>query len=228
MTKENKEAAEITKLNLEADLLRAKIEKLPVEIAAEKLELNARKMEMTERKYLYSAKQAQEDRSGRYTFFGSVSGSSVGDCIGSLQHWHRVNPKQSFEIALNSPGGDVFAGLALYDDIIALKDLGHHVTITTRGMAASMGAIILQAGNDRVVGKNCHVLIHEISSGAIGTLSSMEDETKFCQVLSERLLDILAERSSLTKQQIKRKWKRKDWWIGAEEAVEFGFADRIG
>ena len=228
MTKPTKEEAEIKKLNLEADLLRAKLTKIEVDTEAEALELEARKMEMVERTYLYAAKQAQEDRCHRYSFFGEVSNSSVGDCISHIEHWHRIDPDASYELVLNSPGGNVFAGLALYDDIMSLRDQGHSFKIITRGMAASMGAIILQAADERVIGKNSHVLIHEISTGAIGKLSEIEDEAKFAEQLSARLLDILAERSTLTQTQIKRKWKRKDWWLGAQEAVDLGFADRIG
>jgi ATP-dependent protease ClpP protease subunit len=91
-----------------------------------------------------------------------------------------------------------------------------------------MGGILLQAGDERVIGKNAHLMIHEISAGAVGKLSEIEDEAKFCAMLSDRLVDILAERSTLTPTQIKRRWKRKDWWLSAEEAVELGFADRIG
>ena len=223
-----REEAEIAKLNLESDLLRARIVKLGIDTEAEDLELQARKLEMVERKYLYTAKQAQEDRCHRYTFFGEVSNDSAADCISHIQHWHRIDPEAEYEIVLNSPGGSVFAGLAIYDDICGLREEGHRFTITTRGIAASMGAIILQAADERVIGKNGHILLHEPSTGAIGKLSEIEDEARFADQLSSRLLEILAERSSLSPQQIKRKWKRKDWWLGAEQAVELGFADRIG
>jgi ATP-dependent protease ClpP protease subunit len=72
------------------------------------------------------------------------------------------------------------------------------------------------------------MLIHEISSIGIGKMSELEDEIKFLKRLQERCLEILADRSNLSKQQIKTRWTRKDWWLDAEETVKYGFADRIG
>lgn len=220
--------AQIKKLDLEAEKLGLDIEIAKLEKRSTKLELEARRMELEERTQVYGEKKAKADRHGRYMFFGPVGANSVSECIGELQFWHRQNPDKDFEVILNSPGGDVLHGLALYDDLTALREQGHHITVTVRGMAASMGGILLQAGDERVVGKNSHVLIHEISTGAIGKLSEIEDEAKFCEQLSRQLLDILAERSTLTQQQIRRKWRKTDWWLSAEEAVDLGFADRIG
>jgi ATP-dependent protease ClpP protease subunit len=91
-----------------------------------------------------------------------------------------------------------------------------------------MGSILLQAVDHRIVGSKADILIHEISSVNVGKLSEMEDEMEFLNRLADRALDIYADRSTLTKTQIKRRWKRKDWWLDAEEAVELGFADEIG
>ena len=129
---------------------------------------------------------------------------------------------------LNSPGGNVFAGLALYDAITDLKARGHKVTTVARGYAASMGGILLQAGTERVVGANAQVLIHEVSTMDSGKTSELEDNLKFQKKLQDRLLAILAERSTLTKAQIARRWKKTDWWLDADECIEYGIADRIG
>lgn len=220
--------AEITKLELEAEKLALDIEINKTEKKSAALELKAKQLELKERSHVYQAKAAHADRHGRFFFFGGVTGSTVEECITELNWWHRQDNEKPFEIILNSPGGDVLHGLALYDEIVSLRDQGHHITITVRGMAASMGGILLQAGDKRIVGKNSHVLIHEISTGAVGKLSEIEDEAKFCEQLSRQLLDILAERSTLTPAQIKRKWRKTDWWVTADEAVEYGFADEIG
>lgn len=142
--------------------------------------------------------------------------------------WARRDIGKPITIIFNSPGGAVIDGLALYDFIDDLKEKGVQVTTIARGMAASMGGVLLQAGNKRIVGKNAHVLIHEVSKGSIGKVSEIEDDIKFAKKLQERLVDILAERSTMTTNQIKNKWKRKDWWLGADECVKFGFADEIG
>ena len=95
-------------------------------------------------------------------------------------------------------------------------------------MAASMAGILLQSGNKRVIGQNAYILIHEVSDVAAGTTSEIEDELKLTKRLQKRLVGILAERSTMSEQQIEKKWKKNDWWLDANEAVELGFADEIG
>ncbi|MGZ6854806.1 MAG: ClpP family protease [Mycobacteriaceae bacterium] len=163
-----------------------------------------------------------------YTFIGAVRGDTVHSCMSTLGKWSRAEPGCGITIVFNSPGGSVIDGLALYDHLIELRQLGHRITTVARGMAASMGGILLQAGDERIVGPNAHVLIHEISSGAVGKFSEIEDEIAFLKKLQDHCVNILAERSTLTARQIKSKWRKTDWWLGADEAVKFGFADRIG
>ena len=83
----------------------------------------------------------------------------------------------------------------------------------------------MQAGDERVIGPNAFVLIHEVSGGAEGRSSELGDRVEFHGLMEERLLAILAERSSMTVRQINARWQRKDWWLSADEAVALGFAD---
>ncbi len=163
-----------------------------------------------------------------YSFNGSVSDSSANNCIQTLGQWQREDPSKPITVVFNSPGGSVTAGLALYDYIQAIRNNGSKVDTHSIGWAASMGGILLQAGEERIMGDHAYMLIHEVSSGAIGNTSELEDELKFVKRLQDRLLGILAARATLTKRQIERRWKRKDWWLDATEALEFGFIDRIG
>ena len=163
-----------------------------------------------------------------YNFFEPVTYGGVEDAINWIGMWSRRNPESPIKIVFNSPGGSVFAGMALYDFLQELREKGHHITTEARGYSASMAGILLQAGDERVIGANAHIMIHEISSVALGKASELEDELKLVEKLQEKSLNILAERSTMSKAQIKRKWKRKDWWLDAQEAVELGFADRIG
>lgn len=173
---------------------------------------------------------ARPDANRVYYFLGSVTGNSVRECQVVLDRWSRRDPGEPITIILDSPGGLVYDGLALYDSIDALKRAGHEVTVFVRGMAASMGGILLQAASPgkRVVGSNAYVLIHEVSSGAAGKISEIQDEAKFAAELWDRLAGILAERSTLSKRSIKTKANRKDWWLAASETVALGFADEIG
>lgn len=162
-----------------------------------------------------------------YTFYDAVGGSSVKAAMKDLGIWSRRDPGEPLKIVFNSPGGNVVDGLALYDFIQELKDAGHHVETVALGWAASMGGVLLQAGHERVMGRNAYMLIHEVSSFNIGKTSEMEDELKFTKRLQERLLDILSERSTMSKNQIRNRWKRKDWWLDADEALKYGFCDVI-
>ena len=121
----------------------------------------------------------------------------------------------------------MIAGLALFDYIQDLRKSGHHITVVALGMAASMGGILLQAGDKRIVGRHAMVLIHEVASGAQGKVSEMVDSLEFSNKLWDKLAKILSERSVMNAGQIKKKAYKKDWWLDAEETVKLGFADEI-
>lgn len=171
--------------------------------------------------------RASSDEANIYYFHGAVGSITSSNCMESLGFWARKRPESPITIVFNSPGGGVFEGLALFDFIKDLRNRGHHVTTKSVGMAASMGGILLQAGDERVMGPNAYMLIHEVSSGSMGKVSEMEDALKFTTRLQGKLLDILAERSTMTVAQIKRKWTKTDWWLDAQESLELGFIDRI-
>lgn len=144
-----------------------------------------------------------------------------------LEHWERRDPGAPITIRINSPGGSVLDGFALLDTILRLRRKGHKITTHGIGMIASMATIIMQAGDERVLDQNAWFMIHEVSAGTSGKASEMEDQMKFTLKLQDRLLDILAERSKLTKTQIKRRWKKTDDWMSSDDALALGFVDRV-
>jgi ATP-dependent Clp endopeptidase proteolytic subunit ClpP len=156
-----------------------------------------------------------------------VTGRSVDTWLDVLNHWERRDPGEPIEITINPPGGSVLDGLALYDAILRLRRKGHHVTTRGTGLIASMATILMQAGDERILDANSWFMIHEVSAGSRGTVSEMEDQAAFVKRLNGRLMDILAERSTLTKKQILARTKKKDDWLSADEAVGFGFADKV-
>ena len=162
-----------------------------------------------------------------YTFYSAVDADSVQQCMAELGTWSRRGPGEEITVIFNSPGGSVLDGLALFDYLQQLKAVGHPVKTMALGRAASMGAVLLQAGTHRVIGRNAFLLIHEVSHQSVGKVSEMEDSVGFTKRLQQRLLAILAERSNLTEREIQRKWARKEWWVDAEEAVELGLADEL-
>jgi ATP-dependent Clp protease protease subunit len=160
---------------------------------------------------------------------GPISEANCEKWINALQHWERRDPGLPITIDINSQGGSVTDGLALYDQIIRMRRAGHEVITRGTGLVASMAAVLLQAGDERVMDTRAKMLIHEGSSTLVGTFTraEQEDYKSFGDMLIADILDILSERSTLSRRQIQAKWKRKDWWLTAAEAVKAGFADRV-
>ena len=198
----------------------AELRKLQLETERTRLEVSA--LRRRERDALADATEAHV-----YTFYAPVEADSVSACMAELGQWSRRDPGSPITVIFNSPGGSVLDGLALFDYLRRLRSTGHHVTTIALGRAASMGAVLLQAGDRRVVGANAFLLIHEVSNSSAGKMSELEDGVEFTRRLQKRLQTILAERSNLTEAQISRRWVRKEWWLDAEEALTLGFADAV-
>jgi ATP-dependent Clp protease protease subunit len=218
-----KESNKLEDLKLEAEIGKYQAERRLTEARLEKENIILRQAQRDEEDWAAGSYQHRI-----YHFFGPVNDKSASKCFETMAFWSRRDPGCKMTLVFNSPGGSVIDGLALYDELLNLREAGHHLTTVARGMAASMGAVLLQAGDERVIGSNAHMLIHQISYGAIGSFGEVEDEVEFAKQLQDRLLDILSERSSLSKRQIKNRWERKNWWLGAEDVLDGGFADRIG
>lgn len=173
-----------------------------------------------------------------YRFNDHVDEHSVQTCMDTLYFWNRTEPGCEFEIIFNSPGGSVFAGMELFDFIQELRREGHYVTTSARGMAASMAGILLQAGDRRVMGAEARVLIHQVSSIAMGKVYEIEDEVALMKAMGDRVLDIFAKRAveagangtaahPITKAQLRRGWERKDWWLDSDECLDKGIVDEV-
>lgn len=168
-----------------------------------------------------------ESERRHYTFYARVEDESVQACMRTLTSWSARAPGASLTVTFNSPGGSVHDGLALFDFLRHLRAEGHHLTTVALGRAASMGAVLLQAGDHRVVGANAFVMLHEVSSGSSGKVSELEESVELSKRLQKRLLVILSERSTMSMVSIQRRWARRDWWLDAEDAVQLGFADEL-
>jgi len=170
---------------------------------------------------------ADLEAQGVYHFTGIINDESVNYAIESLSRLAAYS-KAPLTIRIMSPGGVVEEGLALYDFLIALRSGGVDITTVGIGTAASMGGVLLQAGTKRLVSANASMLIHEVATGAIGKTSEVQDELNYAKSLQDRVLAILAKRSTLPKREIAKRWQRKDWYLDAKEIVSLGFADGIG
>ena len=226
--------ASVNRVKAEAGLHRSEGEKFLQEARkagaeADKAASEATLFEMELAKKLHSraVDLADDDYHNVYRFTGAVAGDTVKKCTQQLTVWNRMDPGSDIKIIFNSPGGGVIEGMALWDHLQYLKGEGHNITTGTQGMAASMAGILLQAGNTRVMGAEAWLLIHEASYAAMGSHGEVEDTVEWIKKIQERILDIFAERSTLSKAQIKKRWTRKDWWISSTEALKFGFCDEV-
>lgn len=208
----------------------------PQEIALLEAELRHVEIETQKEKLLLKRMQ-EEDKDAaarssavRHLWINDVIGGSNSDIwVHALQVWERRDPQKPITVDINSPGGSITDGLALYDQLMRMRRKGTFITTRATGLAASMAAVILQAGEVRYMDERAKLLIHEGSATFGGTMSvgEQEDFRTFSTMLQSDLLDILSERSTLSKRQIQTRWKRKDWYLTAPEALKLGFVDVV-
>ena len=126
---------------------------------------------------------------------------------------------------INSPGGSIVDGLAIYDIIQAIKPVVRTICV---GMAASMASILLCAGSkgERCILPNGEVLIHQPSGGTYGTAADMTIDIERINRLKNKLYNILAKHTGQSVDKIIQDSQR-DFWLTAEEALEYGIVDKI-
>lgn len=135
------------------------------------------------------------------------------------------DPGKDISIYLNTPGGSVYAGLGIYD---TMQFIGSDVATICTGMAASMGAVLLVAGTKgkRSALKHSRVMIHQPMGGAQGQASDIEITAREIQKLKKELYQIIADHSGNPFDRIEKDSDR-DYWMTAQEAVEYGMIDKV-
>jgi ATP-dependent Clp protease protease subunit len=133
--------------------------------------------------------------------------------------------KKDINIYINSPGGSVTAGLAIYD---TMQFLTCDVTTYCLGMAASMGAVLLCAGTKgkRFALPNSDIMIHQVSGGAQGAASDVERQVEYMFKLKKRLIRIISQHTGKPEEQVKHDSDR-DYYMSAAEAKEYGLVDEV-
>ena len=156
---------------------------------------------------------------------GAIEDGMANYVIGQLLYLQMQDPGKDINLYINSPGGSVTAGLAIYD---TMQFLSCDVNTYCLGMAASMGAVLLCAGSNgkRYALPNAHVMIHQVSGGAQGTASDVERTVEFMYSLKKRLIGIIAQHSGKTDKEVEEASDR-DYYMSAEEATEFGLIDKV-
>ncbi|CAH0191878.1 ATP-dependent Clp endopeptidase proteolytic subunit ClpP [Massilia norwichensis] len=156
---------------------------------------------------------------------GPVNDQMANLIVAQLLFLESENPDKDISLYINSPGGSVSAGLAIFDTMNFIKP---DVSTLCTGLAASMGAFLLAAGakGKRFSLPNSRVMIHQPSGGSQGMASDIEIQAKEILYLRERLARIMADNTGQTIEQIHKDTDR-DRFMSSEEAVEYGLIDRV-
>ncbi|MGZ8304791.1 MAG: ATP-dependent Clp endopeptidase proteolytic subunit ClpP [Telluria sp.] len=156
---------------------------------------------------------------------GPVNDQMANLIVAQMLFLESENPDKDISLYINSPGGSVSAGLAIFDTMNFIKP---DVSTLCTGMAASMGAFLLAAGANgkRFSLPNSRIMIHQPSGGSQGQASDIEIQAKEILYLRERLNRILADRTGKTMEQIHKDTDR-DRFMSGDEAAEYGLIDKV-
>jgi ATP-dependent Clp protease protease subunit len=156
---------------------------------------------------------------------GPINDSIANVVVAQLLFLESENPDKDIHLYINSPGGSVSAGMAMYDTMQFIKP---DVSTLCTGLAASMGAFLLCAGakGKRFILPNARVMIHQPSGGFSGQASDIEIHAKEVLYLKKKLNEMMAHHTGQPIEVIERDTDR-DNFMGAEDAVKYGLIDRV-
>ncbi len=162
----------------------------------------------------------------RIIFLGSQVDDDIANVIiAQMLFLESEDPDKDINLYINSPGGSVTAGLAIYDTMQYVKP---PVSTICLGQAASMGAVLLAAGSPgkRFAVPNARIMIHQLSGGYQGQASDIEIQAKEALRLKARLNEVLAKHTGQPLERIEKDTDR-DYFMGAMEAKEYGLIDEV-
>ncbi len=135
------------------------------------------------------------------------------------------------DLRINSPGGDAYGAMAVYDTLVAMRKEGVSIDATVEGLAASAAAmVLLQAAEHRYARPHARFLLHEVRRWVTfqdERTSDLQDVGREMNALEAMIVGILAERCRKTEEEVKRVIERREAWMSAQEALDFGLIDRI-
>ena len=154
-----------------------------------------------------------------------VNDTTASLVVAQMLYLEAQDPDKDIQFYINSPGGSVTAGMAIYDTMQYIKC---DVATITIGMAASMGAFLLSAGTKgkRMALPNAEIMIHQPSAGTQGQITDMAIHLKRLQVIKERMNKIMAENTGRSIEEVTAACER-DNFMSAEEALAFGLIDKV-
>jgi ATP-dependent Clp protease protease subunit len=162
----------------------------------------------------------------RIIFLGTPIDDQIANLIvAQLIHLESEDPEKDIQIYINSPGGQVYSGLAIYDTMQYVKP---DIQTTCIGIAMSMGAIILAGGakGKRVALPNAKILIHQVSGGFQGQATDIEIQARETINLKRRLEEIIAQHTGKSVEQVAKDMER-DYFLTSQEAQDYGIIDNV-
>ena len=162
----------------------------------------------------------------RIIFLGEeVNEATANVVVAQLLHLANEDPEKDIQLYINSPGGSVYDGLAIYDTMQYIKPDVQTIGI---GLQASMGAFLLSSGakGKRFALPNARVMIHQPSSGTQGKVTDQEISLREAVELKDRLAKIMAENTGQKLDKVKSDMER-DYWMSAAESVKYGLVDEV-
>ncbi len=162
----------------------------------------------------------------RIIFLGTPINDDIANLVvAQMIHLESEDPDKDISMYINSPGGSVYAGLAIYDTMQFIKPDVQTICV---GVAMSMGALLLAGGTSgkRMALPNSKILIHQVSGGFQGQATDIEIHAKEIIDVRQRLDKIIAEHTGQDLERVSRDTER-DYFMSAEEAVEYSIVDRV-
>ena len=162
----------------------------------------------------------------RIVFLGTPVTEEIANLVvAQMIHLESEDPDKDINIYINSPGGSVYAGLAIYDTMQFIKP---DVATTCCGIAMSMGALLLAAGKEgkRTALPNSKILIHQVSGGFSGQGTDIEIQARETIALKRRLEEIIAHHTNQSVDKVSKDMER-DFYMTAGEAHEYGIVDQV-
>ncbi len=162
----------------------------------------------------------------RIIFLGEeVNDTSASLVVAQLLYLESQDPDKEIQLYINSPGGSVTAGMAIYDTMQYIKC---DVSTICIGMAASMGAFLLSSGTKgkRIALPNAEIMIHQPSAGTQGQVTDMAIHLKRLETIKKKINEIMAGNTGKSVEQITADCER-DNFMSAEEAKEYGLIDKV-
>ncbi|HKT44281.1 MAG TPA: ATP-dependent Clp protease proteolytic subunit [Gaiellaceae bacterium] len=162
----------------------------------------------------------------RIIFLGTPIDDVVANLVvAQMIHLESEDPDKDIQLYINSPGGSVYAGLAIYD---TMQFIRCEVATTCVGIAMSMGALLLAAGQEgkRSALPNSKILIHQVSGGFQGQGTDIEIQARETINLKRRLEEIIAQHANQPHEKVSKDMER-DYYMTADEAKEYGLVDNV-